>query len=95
MSTAKVVTILHLSSAVKQYLVNILVGVDQLANAVLGGDPMQTISYRSAMAAATGKKWGCILCKFLGMIQKDHCKRTEISTDRAVLMWPVNRTELE
>ena len=77
----------------RQYVLNVLVAFDQFCNALTGGDPMQTISYRSAMAAATGKKWGCILCKFLGMIQKDHCKRTEISTDRAVLMWPINRTE--
>ena len=80
---------------IKSYVLNVLVGVDQLINSILGGDPMQTISYRSAMAAATGKKWGCTLCKFLAMIQKDHCKRTEISTDRAVLMWPINRTEFK
>ena len=79
----------------RQYLVNILVGVDQLANAVLGGDPMQTISYRSAMAEEEHKRWGCVLCRWLSKIQKDHCERTRISTDRAVLMWPINRTEFK
>lgn len=30
----------------KKYLYNILIGIDQLANAILGGDPDETISSR-------------------------------------------------
>lgn len=31
---------------VKKYIYNILIGIDQLCNAILGGDPDETISSR-------------------------------------------------
>jgi len=30
----------------KQYIINVLLGIDQLGNAILGGDPDETISSR-------------------------------------------------
>ena len=53
----------------------ILVALDQLANAVLNGYPDETISSRAAKAARRGHKWGCVLCKILGWIDKDHCEK--------------------
>ena len=73
----------------KAYVVNILVGMDQLANAILGGDPMETISFRAALAQEDGAKWGCLMCKFLNLFQNNHCQRTVGSTDQRVLMWPL------
>ncbi len=32
---------------IKQYFLNVLIGVDQLGNALLGGDPDETISSRT------------------------------------------------
>lgn len=46
---------------------------DQLANAATGGDPDETISSRAHRATLEEKKWGCILCKFLDKLDKNHC----------------------
>lgn len=48
--------------------------VDCLCNALLGGDPRETISSRAAKAQAAGEEWGCVLCAFLaGITASDHC----------------------
>jgi hypothetical protein len=72
---------------IKQYLVNILISLDQLVNSILFGDPRETISSRSDKAMQEGKQWGCILCKFLALFQKDHCQKAVDPTvgDRAVI----------
>lgn len=58
-----------------QYFWNILIAFDQFANSVLGGQPQETISARADKAMVAGKVWGCVLCKFLSLIQKDHCQK--------------------
>jgi hypothetical protein len=58
-----------------KYIWNILIAVDQLGNTIFGGDPQETISSRSDKAMKAGKKWGCVLCKFLSIFQKDHCQK--------------------
>lgn len=58
-----------------QYLLRLLVSVDQFFNSVLAGSPDETISSRAAKAARKGKYWGCILCRFLDLIDRDHCER--------------------
>jgi hypothetical protein len=58
-----------------KYIWNILIAVDQLGNTIFGGDPQETISSRSDKAMKEGKKWGCIMCKFLSLFQKDHCQK--------------------
>lgn len=60
----------------KNYIFNVLVGLDQFANAILGGSPQETISSRADKAMKEGKRWGCILCKFLSWLQKDHCQKS-------------------
>lgn len=58
------------------YALNVLVTLDCLANAILFGDPDETISSRAGKAMEDGKKWGCILCKLIGnsgIFSKDHC----------------------
>lgn len=57
-------------------VMRILVAIDQLVNAILNGYPDETISSRAAKAARRGSKWGCILCKVLDWIDKDHCEKT-------------------
>jgi len=39
---------------------NVLIGLDQTANALDGGDPDETISSRSAKEAMAGTRWGII-----------------------------------
>jgi len=56
-----------------KYIFNILIAIDQLANALIGGDPDETISSRC------GKyKNKCILCKILckilDKIDYRHCE---------------------
>ena len=57
----------------KKYVINILLGVDQFFNTILGGDPDETISSRA------GKREGrhiipTALCWLLNLIDKDHCR---------------------
>lgn len=57
------------------YVLNLLIAMDQLGNALLGGDPDETISSRAAKAQKANKKWGCILCKFLDRLDPNHCQK--------------------
>ena len=57
------------------------VAYDQLANAAFGGDPDETISSRAGKAALRGQQWGCVLCKLLHLIDRDHCEKS-IEADR-------------
>lgn len=49
---------------------------DQLANAAANGDPDETISSRADRARGEGKRWGCVLCRVLDWISKDHCRKS-------------------
>ncbi|SAK95948.1 hypothetical protein AWB76_07225 [Caballeronia temeraria] len=61
-------------SKLQRYLVNLLVLLDEAGNTLTGGSPNETISSRAGKAAEKGKPWGCVLCRLLNCIQKDHCK---------------------
>lgn len=62
-----------------RYLFSLLVALDQVLNALLGGYADETISYRSAKAREQGQRWGCVLCKALDKIDPDHCAKTVVS----------------
>lgn len=68
---------------IKQYLFNVLIGIDQLANAITGGDPDETISSR------LGKNFpNSIMRKFVDLLfGKGHSKGAieEDEGDDAVL----------
>lgn len=51
----------------------IAVAHDQLVNAAANGDPDETISSRADRARRERRRWGCVLCRFLDLFQKDHC----------------------
>lgn len=53
----------------------IAVGFDQLGNVALNGSEDETISSRAAGARDAGKRWGCVLCRVLGWLDKDHCDK--------------------
>jgi len=59
----------------KTYVWKILVSLDQTLNTLLGGKPDETISSRAAKAARDKKRWGCVLCKLLNYLHKDHCEK--------------------
>lgn len=51
------------------------IAYDQLGNTAANGDPDETISSRAAKARLQGRRWGCVLCKLLDALDKDHCNR--------------------
>lgn len=60
----------------KRYLFNVLVGLDQLVNAVTGGDPDMTLSGRMGRAVEEGRCKACgLVCWLLDKIDTDHCAR--------------------
>ena len=59
----------------KRYLLNLLISADQFWNTVFHGNPDETISSRAGRAARRGKPWGCLLCRLLDLIDKDHCEK--------------------
>jgi len=63
----------------KCYLLNILIAIDQLLNALLFGDPDETLSSRMGKYVVRGRGFiPCVLCKLLDMVfsEKDHCKNS-------------------
>lgn len=72
---------------VGRYLLNLLILLDEAGNTLAGGSPNETISERAAKARATGRRWGCVLCRFLGWVNPGHCDRALTSTigDDAVI----------
>lgn len=56
----------------RRYARNVLVAIDQFANALTGGDPDETISSRAAKRQADCRlcRW---LCRLLDRIQPGHC----------------------
>lgn len=64
------------------YVKNVLVTLDCLGNALLLGDPDETISSRSSKAQAYEQShtppyygWGCRMCAFLSIFQEKHCDK--------------------
>ena len=58
----------------KQYLINILLWMDEGLNVFfLLGKPHETISEHAARARDEDKRWGCVVCNILDGIWVDHC----------------------
>jgi len=69
-----------------RYFLNVLIAIDQLLNALLAGDPDETISSRMGKYVARGRGLiPCMLCKLLDVVfrEKDHCKNS-IETDEGL-----------
>lgn len=58
-----------------KWLKNVLIGLDQLANAVAGGDPDETISSRCGKRENSNRfcKW---LCAVLHKLDERHCAKS-------------------
>lgn len=54
---------------------NLLIAFDQLLNAILGGNPDETLSHRAKRARDAGRRWGCVLCRVLDLFDRDHCDK--------------------
>lgn len=67
------------------YLLNILIALDQMLNALIGGYPDETISLHAARDRDKGALWGCVLCRVLDLFDKNHCVNTQASKRRSIL----------
>jgi hypothetical protein len=65
----------------RNYILNVLISIDQFVNVLIGGFPDETISSRAGKALVRVKngtargndKYWCILCKFLDWLDENHC----------------------
>ena len=60
------------------YLRNTGLALDRFLNCLLlAGDPADTVSVHAAHEQANGRRWACVLCKWLSMtVERDHCTKT-------------------
>jgi len=59
-----------------RYLMNWLRWLDEGLNVATGGDANETLSSRAGKGMREGKRWACLLCRFLDLFQRDHCIRS-------------------
>jgi hypothetical protein len=62
-----------------KYILNILIAIDESVNTITGGDPQETISSRAGKLQ-TRVWWAKYLCKFLNLLDKNHCQNSEEPT---------------
>jgi hypothetical protein len=55
------------------YLLNVGISIDQLANALLAGDPDETLSSRCGKQALGGCRLCAGFCWLLGLLHRNHC----------------------
>lgn len=65
-----------MNCALCTYLYNLVRWIDQGANALIGGDPRQTLSGRFGRAELAGLAWASAVCRFIGWLWRDpeHCR---------------------
>jgi hypothetical protein len=59
-----------------RYTMNWLLLLDRALNVAAGGASDETMSSRAGKGMKEGKRWACVLCKFLNIFQKDHCLKS-------------------
>jgi hypothetical protein len=65
------------TNMIKQYFWNILISIDQFFNAVLFGNPDETLSSRMGKNVREGKCKGCyFICRILHRLDPEHCKKS-------------------
>lgn len=68
----------------KRYFWNLVVLLDIAGNVIfLAGNAHETVSQRAAWSRDQGKRWGCVLCRVLDSLSKDHCSRSIVGVNRA------------
>ena len=71
--------------AVKAWLWNILIGIDQLVNAILGGWPDETLSARAYRKSRGGRRGWRSLRRLIDLAffwDKNHCRESWLSEIR-------------
>lgn len=58
----------------KRYIWNLLIAIDQLGNAILAGNPDETISSRMGKRVVKKNCKACkMICSLLNLIDENHC----------------------
>ena len=70
---------------ITRWLMTVLIQLDELANAILGGYAHETISMRMAFGARRGEAIGCLFCRVIQIILPRHCDT------KASMTWPLLR----
>jgi len=60
----------------KRYAYNWVRLADVALNVATGGDANEMLSSRAGKGLKEGKRWCCVLCRFLDIFQKDHCLKS-------------------
>jgi hypothetical protein len=55
----------------------IAIGFDQTLNAATSGNEDKTISSRAYTACQARRAWGCLLCRALDLVDKNHCEKSK------------------
>lgn len=66
---------------------NLLIAFDQLGNAVIAGDPDETISSRAGKALKKKRRWARTLCWGLDWIDPGHCKNSVDPSEGEDQVW--------
>ena len=62
----------------------VAVALDRFLNVLFGGKDDLTISSQAAIAKHNGRIWGCVLCRLLNLLDKNHCEASlKFDLDRA------------
>jgi hypothetical protein len=60
----------------KQWILNVLIGLDQWIGTWFGGHPDETISSAAGRAKRAGHLWGRVLCRILDWLDPGHCEKS-------------------
>jgi hypothetical protein len=76
----------------RKYVFNVLIGIDQLANAILGGDPDMTISGRLGRILYRCRfcRWICLILSWIDPRDGNHCEKVieeDEDGEREVWKW--------
>jgi hypothetical protein len=59
-----------------RYTMNWILLLDRALNVAWGGSSDETLSSRAGKRMKEGKRWACVLCKLLNLLQEDHCLKS-------------------
>lgn len=79
----------------KRWLINLLIAVDQLLNALLRGQPDETLSSRAHRMCVKGHRWWgwtAAAIDLLFFFDPHHCERAHLSELRRMQLPPSLRT---
>ena len=63
----------HIRRIIRRWIINVFVAIDQLGNALSGGDPDETVSSR--LGKEQGNPFASVVCWLLSLLDADHCQK--------------------